>query len=575
MRVTPVLAMILAFAVSSSEAQVTFSNLAHELNMDDADDSRGAAVIDIDGDEIVEVIITNIGGINRLYKWQDSVYIDMAEYFNINYVILSNNITVADINFDGKPDIIINDAPDHHTACLYVNRTPEPFVDVAEEYNVDYIDYNGAAFFQMTPASGLCLLLGRKLMSLQNDTFIDITYGSGLENLTNVFCPVFLDMDGDIDDDLFIAGDCERNEGVLFRNNGDGTFTDISTNTDEGGFGYGQEVAFGDIDCDGDFDLYITSGYGTNTMWENDGTGFFYNITDISNTGYGGYSRSSTFGDFDNDCDVDIFVNRTSDYKVLFLNDGNGVFIDYSHEAGVDNYAVGTGCSSGDLNGDSQLDIIANNANGVPNEIYINQNSDSSFLNVKVTGRGENTLALGAIVELYTYSGPTSEDVLIGKREISSHPIACGFNQLTAHFGTGDHRKLRVVVRFQSLAIVDTSGIMPGQTIEICEPDPTSTDDPRPALPDNRIYLSAYPNPFNTSTLISFHGTGSDTYDLIICDLLGRQVKKATLHAAPSGRSYYVWEGRSDSSEPLPTGVYFVRIRSDRASSKIRVTLIR
>ncbi|MEE9553115.1 MAG: FG-GAP-like repeat-containing protein [candidate division Zixibacteria bacterium] len=575
MRKTLTLIAIFALMVAVARGQVVFEDMADELNINDLDNGRTAAVVDLDNDFVNEIILINLHQDNRIYTWQDSVYIEMSDYYDINYCLLANNITVADVNLDNRPDLYINDAPDQHQARMYVNDMPGPFLDRTQLYGLGYTQSAGSAFFQMTPNSGLCLLTGNRLMNMQYGTFIEITQGSGLEGLTNVFCPVFLDIDGDYDDDLFIAGDHEMNYGSLFLNNGDGTFSDISTNTDESGFGYGQQVSFGDIDNDGDFDLYVTSGFGTNKLWQNDGTGYFTNITDISNTGYGGYSRSSSFGDFDNDGDVDLYVNRTDDYKVLFINDGNGIFTDYSEEAGINDYGTGMGCAVGDLNGDGGLDIVSMNANSQGNQIYINQSAEETFLKVKVIGRGSNTLALGAILELYADSDPQLEEEFIGKREISSHPVVGGVNDLVAHFGTGDHSNLRLVIHFQSGAVTDTMGLQTSTTVIIYEPEMVAVDDPEISLPVNNMILRSYPNPFNNSTRITIHGGESDLYDLAIFDLLGRRIRSVSIENRDSELTSFTWDGQNDSGQPVPSGVYFVRGRSGTLSAENKISLLR
>ncbi|MEE9554588.1 MAG: T9SS type A sorting domain-containing protein [candidate division Zixibacteria bacterium] len=556
--------------------QVTFLEMAADLNMAELDFSSGIAIVDIDNDYSNEVIAVNCMDQNRFYIRNGSTFSNTAQFYEISFTNDFHDISMVDINFDYLPDFFLTGCND--SGCdsrFYVNQFPEPFVELSGLYNLDVVTDMSATFFQMTPSSGICVLAGRSLKVLQYGTFIDVTQGSGLEGLSNVFCPVFFDIDGDIDDDLFIAGNWELNSGTLFRNNGDGTFSDISNNTNEGGFGYGQEVTYGDIDNDGDFDIYLCSGYGTNSMWQNDGTGYFVNITDLSNTGCGGYSRGANFADFDNDSDIDLFVNRASDRKMLYLNNGDGIFTDFSEEAGVVHYAGGFGCAIGDLNNNGQIDIIAANSDYVSKQVYINQNLNPSFLKVKVVGRPPNTLALGAIVELYGTDSPQSDRTFIAKREISSHPSLYCVNDPIVHFGTGDFTELEVIIFFQSLAVKDTFGVSPGQTIILEEPIRTSVENQEPILPPDQIVLSAYPNPFNSSTMISIAAENSENYILAIYDMLGRCVKSETIANNSSGKSTYIWDGADSDNNPLPSGVYFVRVNNKRFSSELKITMVK
>ncbi len=323
------------------------------------------------------------------------------------------------------------------------------------------------------------------------------------------------------------------------------------------------------------WDIYLCSGYGTNSMWQNDGSGYFTNITEMSNTGCGGYSRGANFADFDNDGDLDLFVNRASARKMLYLNIDEGIFIDYSEEAGIVELAGGFGCAVGDLDGDGQMDIIAANSDYVRKQVYINQNSNASFLKVKLNGRSPNTLALGAIIELYGDAGPTQGRELIGKREISSHPSFYCVNDLVAHFGTGDHTELEVIVYFQSLAVKDTFGVVPGEMIILEEPFETSADESSLPLPRKHIALSAYPNPFNSFSIISINGGDSEKYSLAIYDMLGRRVRSAEIPHALAGSATYTWDGKNDQGYSVPSGVYFVRVETDKISSELKITLLK
>jgi hypothetical protein len=566
------LAMLLAANIS---AQVVFNESASQLNMGEYDFSSGVAIVDVNNDLVNEVLVANVYDENRLYIRHDSIFADMAHDFGVYQTYYDHTITVADVNFDNLPDFYITSSQAGNTAKLFVSNYPGPFLDLAEQYNLRYSADMGAAFFQMTPHSGLCILSGRRLMVLQNDTFVDITQGSGMEGLSNVFCPVFFDIDGDIDDDLFIAGNWELNHGALFRNNGDGTFTDISDNTDQYGFGYGQGVTFGDIDNDGDFDIYLTSGFGANSMWANDGTGFFTNVTEISNTGCGGYSRASNFADFDNDTDIDLYINRASAPKMLYLNNGEGIFHDVSEESGIADTAGGFGSAVGDLDNNGQIDIVACNSDYVPKHVFVNLNDNPEFLKLKVIGNYPNTMAVGAIVELYADSGPTTSRTLIGKREISSHSTMHGVNELLVHFGTGDYTDLEVVIYFQSLAVKDTSGISPGQTIILEEPWQTYSDEQETPLPRKSLSLKAYPNPFNAYSRLVISGGNSDSYEVKIFDIRGRELRSVKIENQGGKVAFFVWDGRDEHSVLIPSGVYFVRVRSGEKTADSRLVLLR
>jgi hypothetical protein len=415
-------------------------------------------------------------------------------------------------------------------------------------------------------------LLGGKLMIRENDVFYDYTEGSGLEDITNQLCPVFFDLDGDFDDDLFLAGNHEVNTGRMFRNNGDTTFTDISSNNNQGIFELGQSVAIGDIDNDGDFDFYLGSGFGFNSMWRNDGTGFFTNITGWSNTGYDGYTRGICFADFDNDTDLDIFVNRATDYNLLLENDGTGIFTDISNQANVDDVFNGYAASIGDLNNDGMIDIVATNCDDHPTCVYINQTvNENNFLRVRLIGQHKNSLALGAILKLYAITEEPSDTVLIGTRQISSHSGLHSVSELTAHFGTGEYQLLRLEVTFASHERVVIPQLNPGQTITIAEPQ-VGIDD-QPELPENTLLVNAYPNPFNNSTKIVISG-GTENYLIKIYNILGREIKSLSI-TNNQNASTFIWDGTDKQSQSVKSGVYFLKVNSGEYKASYKLTLLK
>ena len=175
------------------------------------------------------------------------------------------------------------------------------------------------------------------------------------------------DVDGDGDLDIYVANYNGQNN--LWINDGNGSFT--ASNID-GDAGDSWGPVMGDVDGDGDLDIYVTNYNGTqNKLWINDGSGN-YAAADIS--GDTGNSIASVMGDIDGDGDLDIYVTNTfNEQNKLWINDGSGNFTaaDISGDTSASYDAV-----MGDVDGDGDLDIYVVNDGG-QNKLWINDGSGS------------------------------------------------------------------------------------------------------------------------------------------------------------------------------------------------------
>jgi len=226
-----------------------------------------------------------------------------------------------------------------------------------------------------------------------------------LPETTGAGC-AFLDYDNDgwIDIYLVNSGQCDffnpdpplRN--ALYRNNRDGTFTDITEKAGVGAGGYGQGVAVGDYDGDGFPDLYVTQ-YGRSILYHNNGDGTFTDVTERAGVAAPGWSSSAVWFDYDNDGHLDLFVCRFVDfdksknlpceaddklgyciprlYKAtaswLFRNNGDGTFTDVSKASGIANYlGKAWGVVATDINNDGRMDLFVAN-DTMPNFLFANR----------------------------------------------------------------------------------------------------------------------------------------------------------------------------------------------------------
>lgn len=195
------------------------------------------------------------------------------------------------------------------------------------------------------------------------------------------------DIDGDGDLDLIFAQDFNRLPH-LFTNNGNGFFTDVTDMQLPNITLSSSRAQFGDVDNDGDLDIYITSGSSNNRfgcgqyrLYLNDGEGFFTDET-VGHLPIGNVcsNMDCIFGDIDGDFDLDVKTASTGNNNSrLYRNDGTGVF-SLVAEIPPDNTCYSY--DFGDINGDGDLDLLGINAGGGSTELLLENDGSGAFTNI-------------------------------------------------------------------------------------------------------------------------------------------------------------------------------------------------
>ncbi|MGH9309349.1 MAG: FG-GAP repeat domain-containing protein, partial [Vicinamibacterales bacterium] len=250
-------------------------------------------------------------------------------------------------------------------ASARASGAPPPFVDVTAAAKIDFVHRSGAS---------------------PEKQMVE-TFGSGV---------AWIDYDNDGFADLYFVNGAPGAGNVLYHNNKDGTFADVTSkagvSASSNAKSYKTGVAVGDYDNDGFLDFYVTA-FGPNILFRNNGDGTFTDVTEKAGVagGAGEWSTSTGFFDFDRDGDLDLYVTNYLDYRLddnlycgfrkegyrmyceptlfdgmadrLFRNNGDGTFTDVTAAAGVaggpSEWSTSTGFLDFDRDGD--LDLYVTN----------------------------------------------------------------------------------------------------------------------------------------------------------------------------------------------------------------------
>jgi hypothetical protein len=261
------------------------------------------------------------------------------------------------------------------------------------------------------------------------------------------------DIDGDNYPELYVGNFLDKTEetpakstNFFYKNNGDGTFTPIrdSVITRDKNLNYG--ASFVDYDQDGDLDLFITNIARTdsNLLYQNDGFGNFIRAENAISKTESRPSKGHTWGDFDNDGDLDLFIANGTEgrepYQVmnfLFINDGKGGFeaIEYLSIVSTSNISAGTAWADYDRDGDLDIFVANWGSNTERNQFYRNDLYGTNWLELSLRGSTSNYFGIGAKVRIKLAK---NGEVKWVTRWLLPQTGYASQNEPIIHFGLGD-----------------------------------------------------------------------------------------------------------------------------------------
>lgn len=308
--------------------------------------------------------IEDHGEIDAVYEKRDGSWKLIKHKWAYMDRVIGTKYHFVEAEAMAKVDYKHNDSPNVNQSALSPGIHSGSGVAVGD-FNKDGID-------DIFMADGVSNLL---LKGNSDGTFINVSKEAGIDTSRSGKGVTFADYDNDGNPDIFIVGFEVPN--ILYRNNGNGTFTDVTANSGVGHKGFGTSACWADIDKDGYLDLYIVNNGDiakvfptypwksknaeANILFRNNGNGTFTDITKKSGVGDKGWGLACGFADYNNDGYPDLAVSNDFGEKVLYKNNGNSTFADVTKKSGVDDIGNGMGVGWGDYNNDGLPDLYFSN----------------------------------------------------------------------------------------------------------------------------------------------------------------------------------------------------------------------
>ena len=517
----------------------------------------GCAFLDYDNDGWQDILLVNsadwpehktVKSLLALYhNNQDGTFTDVTRQAGLAVEMYGIGVAVADYDNDGNDDIYITCVGPNH---LFRNLGNGKFADVTARAGVGdpgfstsavWFDYDNDGKLDLFVANyvdwsvekdQLCSLDGKNKSyctpqsykgqsstlyhNKGNGTFDNVTQAAGLNDPTSKSLGVaLLDYNGDGWLDLFVANDTEPNK--LYKNNGNGTFTDEAVTagvafSEAGTARAGMGVDAGDFDGSGRQGIVV--GNFTNesmALYRNDGTGLF--TDEAPNSGIGKMSAQSLtfavfFFDYDLDGLLDVFAANghvSDDISVvqpnvkyaqsphLFHNKGKKKFEEMTAKLGraLQRAIVGRGAAYGDFDNDGDLDLLITSNNGPARLLRNDNGNQNDLLRVKVVGSKSNRDGIGAKVTLKTAKGVKFFSM------VKTGSSYCSQSEFPLTFGLGPPEEGRTVTLEivwprgekdtipdikgnQSITVLEGKGVTSATPIVFAKPSPSPTPTPSP-----------------------------------------------------------------------------------------------
>lgn len=560
-------------------ATISFSDITDSTVVGDTAHTYGSCLGDYDGDGDLDIFSGNIILTSNLYRNEGMmVFTNATGIAGFLGLVEAKGSSMADYDNDGDLDLAL---VGWDRDSFYKNNGDGTFTEFTDGSNFavnDSLHGMSGVWADCDKDSYVDLFVsnldGKSVLyrNQGNGTFLDVTVAAGIDCEDGTGA-LWFDYDDDGDADLFVC----RYSGYpdqLYENDGFGSFTEVGLAAGVAGSDSSFGCVAGDIDGDGGLDLYVSKFNGAGTLYRNNRDGTFTDVTSSAGTAVPGSGTGCALEDFDSDGDLDLYVGCFWEENLMFENDGTGTFSDVTATAGVGDYGVertGVGVCAGDLDRDGDVDIYCGNHKR--NTLFMNDTestllSPSNKLVLRLTGTASNRCAIGAKVSVTTSGGTQIREVMAGSG-------VCSMSSLQLEFGLGSAADPLITVRWPN-GLVESGVIHDVGYVDIVEgmfPGVAEEVDPRSAHRASLLYQNS-PNPFQDRTAIRYELSEPGRVSIDLYGASGRKVCRLLDSEACAGVHTFVWDGTVDGVE-VSEGIYIVILESRGGNDSRKIVLVK
>jgi PKD repeat protein len=482
----------------------------------------GVSLVDINGDGLDDITLANGSGIPlsiylqtedgftsfndptidliaraiRSINWVDFdndgdkdlflTYLD--EQFGSGFILLSQNVNGSFENITVQSGIISSSFPSY--GSTWADYDYDGLLDL--HIDVYHSGPDGSNFLYKNNGDG---------------TFTDIALSVGVQDQQGMsFTSVFFDSDLDGDLDLFTANDRSNSANQYYQNLGGDIFQSHSEESGLGVFIDAMGVEIGDIDNDGDLDLYVTNSndpymndYAGNHLFDNLGNHEFLRHGNFPIGTDNGFYWGCNLLDIDFDRDLDLFTVTSqrspgSQSEILFINDGTGLFNSYLGDEFSASIGQHYSSAQGDMNNDGWQDLVVVDMNIGSSQVWISTPGSNHSIRIRLRGTVSNREGIGALIEVYVN----------GQKRIDQTTCTSSYmsqDSFTYPFGLGEETQAdSVIIKWPSGIVNKLYDIPCEQTINIIENEEEVILDCSPEIQFTPVLISGLNQSFELQT---------------------------------------------------------------------------